>query len=58
MNKPIATILAALTIVVVSSCSSTTSAPADNSQRQTMPGMSDAEHAKMKKGGSMSGMKM
>lgn len=54
MNKLIAFILAATTVVIVSSCASKSSAPAN----QPMPGMSAGEHANMKKGGSMQGMKM
>lgn len=55
MNKLIPLILAATTLVVVSSCATKSSAPAS----QSMPGMSAEEHANMKKsGGSMQGMKM
>lgn len=54
MTKFITITLAALALVVVSSCSTSTTAP-----QQSMPGMSAQEHANMKKGGSsMSGMKM
>ena len=54
MTKLITITLSAVTLVVVSSCATKTSAPAN----QSMPGMSAEEHANMKKGGSMPGMKM
>ncbi|MHB1082955.1 MAG: hypothetical protein ACYC67_26400 [Prosthecobacter sp.] len=54
MNKLITLILAATTLVVVSSCATKSSTPSN----QSMPGMSAEEHANMKKGGSMQGMKM
>ena len=55
MNKITTLILAATTLIVVSSCATKSSAPAS----QAMPGMSASEHANMKKsGGSMQGMKM
>lgn len=53
MNKVIALTLAAATLVLSSSCS--TSAPSGNSS--SMPGMSAQDHAKMKQG-SMPGMNM
>ncbi len=54
MNQLITLTLAATTLVVISSCATKSSAPAS----QSMPGMSAEEHANMKKGGSMPGMKM
>jgi hypothetical protein len=53
MNKLITITFAAITLVVVSSCSTS------GSSSSSMPGMSAQEHANMKKGGgSMPGMKM
>lgn len=54
MNKLITLILSATTLITVSSCATKSSAPAG----QSMPGMSAGEHANMKKGSSMQGMKM
>jgi len=45
MNKLIAIILAAVTLIAVSSCATRKKTPAG--QNQSMPGMSAAEHARM-----------
>ncbi|MDI1310535.1 hypothetical protein [Prosthecobacter sp.] len=45
MNKLIAIILAAVTLITVSSCTTRNKAPAG--QNPSMSGMSAAEHAKM-----------